>query len=103
MSPRDTLLLAIRQDAGSSEGGRPALDGAKLAAWDTGEVGGFEAYLLAEEDKDGEGPEDTYRFEMCVYVCVLCPCRSDKFSDAPVPKSRFYLQGNVEMHYAPYL
>eukprot|EP00955_Chlamydomonas_euryale_P103039 365461-Chlamydomonas_euryale.AAC.5 len=45
----------------SSAPGRPVLDGAKVAAWDCGEVGGFEAYLLAEDDKDGEGPEDTYR------------------------------------------
>ncbi|KAG1656705.1 hypothetical protein FOA52_006489 [Chlamydomonas sp. UWO 241] len=45
----------------SGSGNRPLLDGAKVAAWETGEVGGFEAYLLAEEDEDGAGPEDTYR------------------------------------------
>lgn len=33
----------------------------KAAAWDAGEVGGFEAYLLAEDDKEGVQAEDTYR------------------------------------------
>jgi hypothetical protein len=33
----------------------------KGALWDVGEVGGFEAYLLADDDKEGAGPEDTYR------------------------------------------
>lgn len=30
-------------------------------AWDSGEVGGFEAYLLAEEDKAGATDEEVYR------------------------------------------
>lgn len=32
----------------------------KSAAWDEGEVGGFEAYLLADDD-EANGPADTYR------------------------------------------
>ncbi|GAX82106.1 hypothetical protein CEUSTIGMA_g9534.t1 [Chlamydomonas eustigma] len=35
----------------------------KGALWDVGEVGGFEAYLLADDDKEGAGPEDTYRVQ----------------------------------------
>ena len=37
----------------------------KAAAWDAGEVGGFEAYLLAEDDKEGVMAEDTYRVVRC--------------------------------------
>ena len=39
----------------------------KVAAWDAGEVGGFEAYLLAEEDKEGAAAADTYRAVRSVF------------------------------------
>jgi len=36
-------------------------DEADAADWGVGEVGGFEAYLLADEDKEGAAAADTYR------------------------------------------
>ena len=49
----------VAAEADSSSHVAPDMD--KAAAWDAGEVGGFEAYLLAEEDKEGTAAADTYR------------------------------------------
>eukprot|EP00798_Chlamydomonas_sp_ICE-L_P021076 gene21076-27957_t len=53
---------------GKGKGGQPVAEAAKSAtrrqgddAWEVGEVGGFEAYLLAEEDDAVAKAEDTYR------------------------------------------
>mmetsp|Transcript_31041 Transcript_31041/g.68891 ORF Transcript_31041/g.68891 Transcript_31041/m.68891 type:complete len:719 (-) Transcript_31041:853-3009(-) len=49
--------------AAGKEGSAGGVSEDKALAWDAGEVGGFEAYLLAEEDAEGTMAEDTYRVE----------------------------------------
>lgn len=50
-APRLDCVLAFVDDAAEDD----------AAGWGVGEVGGFEAYLLAEDDAPGAGAADTYR------------------------------------------
>ena len=63
-APPAPAAAADAKPGSDEEGGGPSAPQGqdKAAAWDTGEMGGFEAYLLAEEDTEGNAAAaDTYR------------------------------------------
>ena len=52
--PRLDVVLTFVDDVAESS----------AEAWSAGEVGGFEAYLLADEDKAGAAAEEVYRVQV---------------------------------------